>query len=70
MEKVHQGFDLVRLENIAERRHRRAAVTNLKFNFLFVQAFADGAQIRTELSSAAIYAVAMLTSFLVKERSP
>ena len=70
MEKVHQGLDFVRLKNISERGHCRPAVTNLKFNFLFVQAFADGAQIGTELSSASIYAMAMLTSFLVKERGP
>jgi hypothetical protein len=68
MEKVHQIFDFVLLENISERRHRSAAIVNLMLNFLLTKAFTNGAQIRAESPAAAIYAMAMLTTFLMKER--
>jgi hypothetical protein len=36
MKKVHQIFDLIRLENVSEGRHRSAAPANLALNPLFV----------------------------------
>jgi hypothetical protein len=68
MEKVHQIFDFVRLENISERRHRCAAIVNLMLDFLLAEPLANGAQIRPKIPTSAIYAMAMLTTFLMKER--
>jgi hypothetical protein len=68
MEKVHQIFDFGRLENISERRHRCAAIVNLMLDFLLAEPLADGAQIRSKIPTSAIYAMAMLTTFLMKER--
>ena len=68
MKEVHEIFDLVGLENISERGHRRATLVNLMLDFFLAQAFADSAQIRPEFSAASICAMAMLTSLFVKER--
>jgi hypothetical protein len=69
MQEVHQGFDFVRLENISEGGHGSTAIVDLVFDLRFLQALSDGAQIRPKISTAAIDTVAVLTSFLVKERS-
>ncbi len=67
MEKVHQIFDFVRLENVSERRHRSAAIVNLMLDFLLPEAFTNSAQVRSKIAAAPIYAVAMLTTSLMEE---
>jgi hypothetical protein len=67
VKEVDQIFDLVRLENVAESGHSGAAVVDLMLDFFFVQAFADGAEIRPKISAVAIYAMAMLTTLFMKE---
>lgn len=67
MKVVHQVFDFIGLKNITEGRHRSAAVVNLMLNLLFVSALADDTQIWSEISSAAVHTMAMLTPFFVKE---
>jgi hypothetical protein len=68
VEKVHQIFDFVRLENISERGHRSAAIVNLVLDLLLAEPLTNGAQIRSKMPASAIYAMAMLTTSLVKER--
>jgi hypothetical protein len=41
---------------------------NLMLNLLFFSPLTDGTQVWSEISAAAIHAVAMLTSLLMKER--
>jgi hypothetical protein len=65
--KINEIFDLVGLENISEGRHRRTTLVNLMLDFLFAEAFADGAQIRPEFPASAVCAMAMLTPLFVKE---
>jgi hypothetical protein len=67
MKEVHEIFDFVGLENVAEGGHGSAAIVNLMLDFFFVQAFTDGTQIRPKISPAAVCPMAVLTSFLVKE---
>ena len=45
MKEVNEIFYLVGLEDISEGGHRRATVVDLMLDFLFAEAFADGAQI-------------------------
>jgi hypothetical protein len=68
VQEVDEVFDLVRLENVAEGGHGGAAVLNLMLDFLFVEAFADGAEVWTQLAATAIYAVAVLAALFVEER--
>jgi hypothetical protein len=46
VKEVDEVFDLVRLENVAEGGHGRAAVLDLMLDFFFAEAFADGAEVR------------------------
>jgi hypothetical protein len=46
VKEVDEVFDLVGLENVAEGRHGSAAVMDLVLDFFFVEAFADGAEVR------------------------
>ena len=68
MKEVNEIFDLVGLQNVSESGHRRATLVNLMLDFLFAEAFADGAQVWPELSASAVGAMAMLASLFVKER--
>jgi hypothetical protein len=68
MQEIYQVFDLVRLKNISEGRHSRAAIMDLMFDLLFLQALSYSTQIRPEIPTAAIHTVAVLTPLLVKER--
>jgi hypothetical protein len=61
-------LDLVGLENISEGGHRRATLVNLMLDFLFAEAFANGAQIWPEFPASAVWAMAMFASLFVKER--
>jgi hypothetical protein len=45
VKEVNEIFYLVGLEDISEGGHRRATVVDLMLDFLFAEAFADGAQI-------------------------
>jgi len=67
VEEVDEVFDLVRLENVSESGHGGATIVDLMFDLLFLQAFADGAQVRPQVAAATIYAMAVLTSLFVKE---
>jgi hypothetical protein len=67
MQVVHQVLDFIGPKNITEGGHRSAAVVNLMLNLLFVSAFSDDTQIWSEISSAAVHTMAMLTPFFVKE---
>jgi hypothetical protein len=67
VKELHQILDLVGLENIAEGGHGSAAIVNLMLDLLLVQALANGAQVRPEFPTAAIYAMAMFTSLFMKE---
>ena len=44
-------------------------ILNLMLDLLFAQAFTNSAQIRSKVSSPAIYAMAVLTSLFMKEGS-
>jgi hypothetical protein len=68
MKEVDEVLDLVRLENVAEGGHGRAAIVNLMLDLLLVQAFAHGAQVWAQVPAAAICTVAVLTSLFMKER--
>jgi hypothetical protein len=68
VKEVDQIFDLVRLENVSERGHGGAAIIDLTFDLLFLQALADGAQIWPKVAAVAVYAMAMLTPLFMKER--
>jgi hypothetical protein len=69
MQEVDEILDFVRLENVAEGWHRGATILNLMLDLLFAQAFTNSAQIRSKVSSPAIYAMAVLTSLFMKEGS-
>jgi hypothetical protein len=68
VKEVDEVFDLIGLEDVAKRRHGSAAVLDLMLNFVFVEAFSDGAEVGAQLASAAVWAVAMLASLFVEER--
>ena len=68
VKEVDEVFDLVRLEDVAEGGHGGAAVLDLMLDFLFAEAFADGAEVWPSLAAAAIYAVAVLAALFVEER--
>jgi hypothetical protein len=67
VKEVDEVFDLVGLENVAEGRHGGAAVLDLMLDFLFAEAFADSAEVRTKLAAAAICAVAVFAALFVEE---
>jgi len=46
VKEVDKVFDLIGLEDVAEGGHGGAAVLDLMLDFLFVEAFADGAEVR------------------------
>jgi len=69
MEEVHQVLDLVRLENISERRHSGATVVDLMLDLLLTKTLADSTEVWPEIPAQAIYAMAMLTSLFMKEDS-
>jgi hypothetical protein len=69
MQEVDEIVDFVQLENVSEGGHRCTTIMNLMLDFLLAQAFTDGAQIRSKVSSPAIDAMAVLTSLFMKERS-
>ena len=68
MKEVNEIFYLVGLEDISEGGHRRATVVDLMLDFLFAEAFADGAQIWPSFPASAVCAMAVLASLFVKER--
>jgi hypothetical protein len=68
VKEVNEILHLVRLQNISEGGHRRATVVDLMLDFLFAEAFADGAQIWPEFPASAVCAMAVLASLFVKER--
>jgi hypothetical protein len=68
VKEVDEVFDLVRLENVAEGGHGAASVLDLMLDFLFVEAFADGAEVRAQLAAATIYSVTVLAALFVEER--
>jgi hypothetical protein len=69
MEEVHQVFDLVRLENISERRHSGATVVDLMLDLLLFKTLTDSTEIWPEIPAQAIHAMTMLTSLFMKEDS-
>jgi hypothetical protein len=68
VKEVNEIFNFLRLENVSEGGHRRTAIVNLMLDFLFAQAFADGAQVWPKFPAASICAMAMFTSLFMKER--
>jgi hypothetical protein len=70
MQKLHQIRNLIRLQHIPERRHRRAAVMNLMCNLLLLQPLSHRTQIRCAIGSPRIRAMAVFTTLLMKQHRP
>jgi hypothetical protein len=67
---IHEGGDLVRLERVSECRHSVPPVMDLLCDGIFLQALANGEQRWSFVGySNSAYAVTMLATFFMKERS-
>lgn len=66
---LHQILNLLWLESLSKGRHTTAACLDLMLDLGFVLASPYATQIWPELSTTPIYSMAMLTPFLMEERS-